>query len=269
MKINNYKSLKEISLFLLDMDGTIYKGSYILPGVNRFLEEIVIQGKDYLYLTNNSSFNSRICSERLSSLGLPTPKDKILTSGEATALYLLKHNPGSRIFLIGTPDLQEEFVTRGFTMTDIDPEIIVLGFDTGVTYAKLWRLCELVKSGVTYIATNPDNTCFYENGFMPEIEPMIAYVEAATGIRPGLIIGKPNQLMAEIAAMKCGISKDSMAIIGDFLDTDIAMGKNADIPTILVMTGETKSQDIEDSPIKPDFEFDNLDEITNYLQNLG
>ncbi len=181
-------------------------------------------------MTNNSSINSNMIAERLTRIGLPTPTDKILTSGEATAIYLSRNHPGARVYVIGTPALEGEFSTRGFTLTDKDPEYIILGFDTGLTYDKLWKMSELVYSGIPYIATNPDRTCFYEHGFMPEIAPMIAYIESAAGKKPSVTVGKPNPLMAEIAAEMTGYPLRCMAIIGDSLETDIPMGKNAGIP---------------------------------------
>ncbi len=260
--------LKNVDCFLVDLDGTIYKGDMLLNGSRRLIDTFKYLNKDYLFVTNNSSINRSITAERLTHIGLPTVKDKILTSGEATALYLQRNHPGASIFLIGTPALENEFLTRGFKLTDMDPEFIVLGFDTGLTYDKLWKLSELAFSGIPYIATNPDRTCLYENGFMPEIAPMIAYVESASGKKPGVVIGKPNPIMAEIASEMTGYPLNRMAIIGDLLETDIPMGKNAGIPTILIFSGDTLPGTITGDQPKPDLVFNDLNELSEALINL-
>jgi HAD superfamily hydrolase (TIGR01450 family) len=268
MKHSGYELLKNINCFLVDLDGTIYKGDLLLDGSKRLIDTIKEIGKDYLFVTNNSSINRSITAGKLTHIGLPTVKDKILTSGEATALYLERQHPGSRVFLIGTTALEEEFLTRGFMITDTDPDYIVLGFDTGLTYDKLWKLSELAFSGIPYIATNPDRTCLYEKGFMPEIAPMIAYVESASGKIPGVVIGKPNPIMAEIASEMTGYSLKNMAIIGDSLETDIPMGKNAGIPTILILTGDTLPGMITSDQPMPDIIFNDLNELSDALLNL-
>ncbi len=260
--------LSNVDCFLVDLDGTIYKGDLLLSGSRRLIDTIRDLKKDYLFVTNNSSINRSITAEKLTNIGLPTEKDKILTSGEATALYLQKKQPGARIFLIGTPALEDEFLTRGFKLTDKDPEFIILGFDTGLTYDKLWKLSELAYSGIPYIATNPDKTCLYENGFMPEIAPMIAYVESATGKIPGVVIGKPNPIMAEIASKMTGCPLNKMAIIGDSLETDIPMGKNAGIPTVLILSGDTLPGTINDDQYKPDLIYNDLNGLSDALLNL-
>jgi 4-nitrophenyl phosphatase len=268
MQYSGTDILNNVDCFLVDLDGTIYKGDLLLSGSRRLIDTIRDLKKDYLFVTNNSSINRSITAEKLSRIGLPTMKDKILTSGEATALYLQRKQPGAQIFLIGTPALEDEFLTRGFKLTDKNPEYIVLGFDTGLTYDKLWKLSELAYSGIPYIATNPDRTCLYENGFMPEIAPMIAYVKSASGKIPDIVIGKPNPIMAEIASEMTGYSLKKMAIIGDSLETDIPMGKNAGIPTVLILSGDTLPGTIAGDQPKPDLIFNDLNELSEVLLNL-
>jgi 4-nitrophenyl phosphatase len=268
MQYSGTDILNNVDCFLVDLDGTIYKGDLLLSGSRRLIDTIRDLKKDYLFVTNNSSINRSITAEKLTNIGLPTMKDKILTSGEATALYLQRKQPGAQIFLIGTPALEDEFLTRGFKLTDKNPEYIVLGFDTGLTYDKLWKLSELAYSGIPYIATNPDRTCLYENGFMPEIAPMIAYVKSASGKIPDIVIGKPNPIMAEIASEMTGYPLKKMAIIGDSLETDIPMGKNAGIPTVLILSGDTLPGTIAGDQTKPDLIFNDLNELSEVLLNL-
>ena len=253
------KDLKDISLFLLDMDGTFYLGDQLLPGSREFvtiMEET--PGKDFLFLTNNSSKSRENYLKKLSKMGFDFPDDKVMTSGEAAILYLKKELPGKKVYLVGTPSLEQEFVTAGISLDSKNPDAAVLGFDTTLTYEKLWRLCDLVREGLPYIATHPDFNCPIEGGFMPDIGGMIAFVKACTGREPDVVIGKPNRYIAESASLKTGIPLSQIAMVGDRLYTDIAIGKVAGITSILVLSGETAKEDLVHSEVQPDYIFSDL-----------
>ena len=141
----------------------------------------------------------------------------------------------------------------------------MVGFDTGLTYAKLWTLCDLVRAGRPYIVTHPDLNCPTPAGFMPDIGATIAYVKAATGRGPDQVVGKPSRLMAEAAAEKLGLPLASLAMVGDRLYTDIALGQVADIPAVLVLSGETRAEDLPDSPFQPDDTFEHLGALAAWL----
>ena len=261
--------LKDIRLFLLDMDGTVYLGGRMFPGTFAFMDRISRIHAEYLFLTNNSSSSRSLYAQKLGRLGLPTPEDRIFTSGEATALYLSRQKPGARIFLAGTPSLEEEFRQAGFQLAGPEregplPDFAVLGFDTTLTYQKLWRLCDLVRAGVPYIATHPDFNCPVEDGYMPDIGAMIAFVEASTGRRP-LVVGKPNRPIVEAVAARTGIPLRQTAMVGDRLYTDIAMGVNSGITSILVLSGETSREDLERSDIRPDYVFEDIGALARAL----
>ena len=176
--------LSAVRGFLLDMDGTFYVGERLVEGALEFIARLREQGREFLFLTNNSSKDARQYAAKLTRLGLPVPPEKILTSGDATAGYLHRTRPGARVFAVGTAALEAEFQSRGFILTDEQPDTIVLGFDTTLTYAKLWRLCDLARAGVPYIATHPDLNCPTETGFMPDIGATIEYVRTSTGRAP-------------------------------------------------------------------------------------
>ncbi len=247
------------------MDGTFYLGERLLPGARRFIETVQALGKEYLFLTNNSSNDRRAYAEKISQMGISIPEDRILTSGEATASYLVEKAPGKRLFVVGTASLRAEFRSRGFILDSDHPDITVLGFDTTLTYQKLWRLCDLVREGIPYIATHPDANCPTETGYMPDIGAMIAFVRASTGRDPDEIIGKPNRWIVEAAARKLGLPVEALGMIGDRLYTDIALGLNAGIPALLVLSGETKPADVEGSPFKPTSIFKDVGEIAGRL----
>jgi HAD superfamily hydrolase (TIGR01457 family) len=263
MKENN--PLSEVRCFLLDMDGTFYLGEQLLAGALEFIKLLHQQGRDYLFLTNNSSKDSQQYVEKFARLGLPISRDKIMTSGEATAMHVQRQHRGARVYVVGTEALENEFRERGFLLTDESPDFAILGFDTTLTYAKLWKLCDLVRAGVCYIATHPDYNCPTDTGFMPDIGAMIAFVQASTGRAPDLIVGKPNSLLVEYAAERTGIPVSAMCMIGDRLYTDIALGAAAKIPTILVLSGETQADEVASSPYQPGYIFKDIEAVADFL----
>lgn len=264
--MNDIERLSRVRGFLLDMDGTFYLSDRLLEGALRFIEVLRRQGKEFLFLTNNSSKQGRQYAEKITRLGLPIDEEAVLTSGEATALYLKEKHAGAPIYLVGTPALEDEFRRHGFQLVDRDPAVLVLGFDTTLTYQKLWLLCDFVRAGIPYIATHPDFNCPTENGWMPDVGAMIAFVRAATGREPDLVVGKPNRLIVDAAALKMHLPVDQLAMIGDRLYTDIALGQSSGIATVLVLSGETKAEDLDDSPHKPDYIFQNLARVADWLE---
>lgn len=265
--MNKNDPLAQVRCFLLDMDGTIYLGEKLFDGALKFIDLLHEQGRDYLFLTNNSSKDSQQYVEKFARLGLQISGDKIMTSGEATAMHVQRQKLGARVYVVGTPSLEDEFRDRGFVLTDEMPDFAVLGFDTTLTYDKLWKLCDLVRAGVRYIATHPDYNCPTETGFMPDIGAMIAFVRASTDREPDLIVGKPNSLFVEHAAERLGIPVSGMCMIGDRLYTDIALGATAGIPTILVLSGETREHEVADSPYQPTYIFPDIQAVAEYLMH--
>jgi HAD superfamily hydrolase (TIGR01450 family) len=257
--------LARVRGFLLDMDGTFYLDDRLLEGALRFINLIRAQGKDFLFLTNNSSRRAGQYAEKITRLGLPISNAKVLTSGEATARHLLMEHRGARLFVVGTPALEDEFRSHGFALDAQHPDLAVLGFDTTLTYAKMWRLCDLVRAGLPYLATHPDFNCPTETGFMPDIGAMMAFVKAATGRDPDLVIGKPNRLIVEAAAQKLNLPLGALGMIGDRLYTDIALGQTANITTVLVLSGETRAEDVAASPFQPAYTFAHLGAVADWL----
>ena len=263
------KTSRELSLakcVLFDMDGTIYLGDRLLHGaldLTGFLEEIQLP---FYFLTNNSSKSRDDYAEKLARLGLHTDNESIISSGQATALYLRERKPGARLYVVGTPSLEEEFSRHGFHMVAEDPDYTVLGFDTTLTYEKLRVLCDFVREGRPYIATHPDINCPTEDGFMPDIGAIIALVAASTGRQPDVIIGKPHAPIVETITEITGFSPEEIVIVGDRLYTDIALGQ-AGLTTVLVLTGETKLEDISGSPYQPDVVVEDLKTLLKIIEN--
>jgi len=256
------------SVYLLDMDGTIYLGDELIDGAKKFLETIKQKGKRYIFLTNNSSKNKEAYVVKLNKLGIQASEEEVFTSGEATTMYLKKQKEGARIFLLGTSALEEEFLRAGFELEKErhkSVDYVVLGFDTTLTYEKLWAACEYISEGVEYIATHPDYNCpLPDDKFMPDAGAMAAFIEASTGKTPK-VIGKPNKEIIESIASKYALDKKDMVMVGDRLYTDIKTGENAGIASVLVYSGETREEDYRSSEIRADHVFDSVRDMIDLL----
>ena len=257
--------IQNTACFLFDLDGTVYLGDQLLPGAEDLLSYLDQESRPYFFLTNNSSRSRVDYSIKLAKYGLDIPLEKIFSSGMATAIFLKKQNPGSKIYLVGTPSLEEEFRTYGFQLVDDDPDYAVLGFDTTLTYQKIWKFCDFVNEGIPYIATHPDINCPTPDGFMPDIGAMMAMIQSSTGKVADIVVGKPNPLMVEAIVELTGFEPGQLTMVGDRLYTDIAMGK-AGIHTVLVLSGETKREDLSKAPWQPDLVCEDLRELLDVLR---
>lgn len=258
-------TLQDVKCFLLDMDGTFYLGNNLIEGSLDFIEKVRATGRDFLFLTNNSSHNANFYVKRLHGMGLDVPREKILTSGEATADKLNQLYPGKRAFVLGNEYLIEEFTQMGVIVDQENPEIVVIGYDTTLDYKKMTRVCDLVRAGLPYIATHPDFNCPTETGFAPDIGAIMAFIEASAFRRPELIVGKPNTGIVEAALRRTGLKTGEMAMVGDRLYTDIETGLRSGMLSILVMSGETTEEMLAKSETVPDLKFGRLADMIPLL----
>lgn len=262
------RNIKDIKCFLLDMDGTIYLGNELIEGAREFLDTLKKKNIKYLFLTNNSSKNKDKYVEKLNVLGIEANREDVFTSGEATTIYLNGLKKGAKIFLLGTKDLEDEFERAGFTLVkergkEID--FVVLGFDTTLTYEKLWIACEYIAEGVNYIATHPDFNCPLEGGkFMPDTGSMIELIKASTGKIP-TVIGKPSSHIINAITIKYKLNKEELAMVGDRLYTDIRTGLDNGLTSILVMSGETNEAMLRETIYKPNYIFKSVKELAKEL----
>ncbi|MDR1732321.1 MAG: HAD-IIA family hydrolase [Synergistaceae bacterium] len=258
--------LKKVLCFLLDLDGTVYLDDRWIPGAPEFLERLKRLGKKFVFLTNNSSRGRAAYFEKLAKMGLIIEKAQLATSGDATIQWLRREMPGKRVFLAGTPSLKEDFLSEGVTLDDETPDAVVLAFDTGLDYAKLVKLCNLVRSGKPFIATHPDFNCPGRTGPVPDVGSFLACVEASTGRRPDLVIGKPNAGIVDYALGLAGALKEHSALVGDRLYTDIPSGVNNGLLSVCVLSGESTLEDVLNCEIQPHLVFDSLREMIPFLQ---
>ena len=259
--------MKNIKLFLLDMDGTIYLGNRLFDFSVSLLDKIKMCGKKYIFITNNSSKNVEAYVDKLAHMGIHAEKSDFLTSSQATAIYLKQNHPNKTLYVCGTESLKNELAESGFELTENTEktECIVMGFDTELTFKKLDDVSRILSTrDIPYIATNPDYVCPTEYGFVPDCGSVCDMIFNATKKRP-VIIGKPSPLMVRLAMEKEGAEPYETAVVGDRIYTDIKCGINAGAKTVLVLSGETDREMLENSLDKPDFVFENAGEIMKYI----
>ena len=259
-------NLKQLKLYLLDMDGTIYLDNNLFDGTIDFLTYIKSIGGRYIFLTNNSSKSVNKYIEKLNKMGIMADRDDFLTSADAAIAYLKKSNY-KKIYALGTRSFKEQLQESGLNITDELSESIdclCMGYDTELTYKKIEDACILLNRDIAYIATNPDWVCPTWYGYAPDCGSVSEMLFRATGKKPEFI-GKPKPEMARLAMAITGFDKSETTVIGDRIYTDIACGANAEINTIFVLSGEGKMSDIEKYGVKPDYVFENIKEIYNNL----
>ena len=259
------QKLKRITCFALDMDGTVYLGEKWIEGALDFLSAVEKAGKQYIFLTNNSSKGPQNYVEKLHRMGLSVDESRIVTSGQATIENLKRNFPGKRVFLLGNELLTREFEEAGICLSESDPQVVVTGFDTSLTYDKMCRVCDLVRSGLPYIATHPDYNCPTENGFIPDAGAIHAFIHASAFRYPDHVVGKPGGDIMDYLAGRAGASREQTAMVGDRLYTDVAAGVNNGYTGILVLSGEAGMRDVEESEIVPDLIFTSVREMIAFL----
>ena len=257
--------LAPVKCFLLDMDGTFYLGDRLLPGSLDFLDALHRTGRTARFLTNNSSKSAKVYRDKLTRMNVPEEYRDVITSGHAAAHYCLKAFPGKSAWVLGNDMLKEELTTMGLRISEDNPDYVLIAYDTTLDYAKMTKVCDLVRAGLPYIATHPDFNCPTETGFAPDIGAIIAFIEASTGRRPDLIVGKPYGGIVDAALKRTGLEKSQLAMVGDRLYTDIRTGLEHGILSILVMTGETTPEMLKESDIHPDLVFDSLGGMIKFI----
>lgn len=261
------KELKKKKLFLLDMDGTIYLDEQLFDGTLDLLDYVKSIGGRYIFLTNNSSRGTESYIEKLGRLGIKAEPEDFVTSADATVWYLNRTYPAeTKYYVCGTMSLKNMFRAAGILVTEKQEEadVLILGYDTELTYEKLTDSVKLINRGVPYIATHPDLVCPVSYGSAPDCGSVINMLETCTGKRP-LVIGKPQPEMVYLAMQKTGFGPQETCVTGDRIYTDVACGVNAGIDSVFVLSGEGTREDIGRFKITPAYVFDNVREIADLL----
>lgn len=242
--------MNSVASWLIDMDGVLVREEHQIPGADRFLERLRERGSSFLVLTNNSMHTPRDLAARLRRTGLDVPEEAIWTSALATANLLESQRPGGTAFVVGEAGLTTALHEIGYTLTDKDPDYVVLGETRTYSFVRITLAIRLVLDGARFIATNPDPTGPAPEGPLPATGSVAALISRATGIAP-YFVGKPNPLMMRYALNAIGAHSETTAIIGDRMDTDIVAGLEAGMYTVLVLTGSTTPDDVERYPYRP------------------
>jgi NagD protein len=234
----------------MDMDGVLVHEQSAIPGADRFLERLRERHLRFLVLTNNSTFTQRDLAARLRASGLDVPEEAIWTSALATANFLAGQRPGGTAFAIGEAGLTTALHQVGYTLTDREPDYVVLGETRTYSFERISQAIRLVARGARFIATNPDPTGPTPDGPLPATGSVAALISRATGVEP-YFVGKPNPLMMRSALNAIDAHSETAAMVGDRMDTDVVSGLEAGMHTVLVLTGITTRADAERFPYRP------------------
>jgi len=229
--------------FILDMDGTFYLGNEMIPGAGDFVKSLESKGLDFRFFTNNSSHAREDCLRKLARMEFPITREKVVLSTDVAAAWLHESHKGARTYLLGNANMAAELRGQGIHLVDDDPDLVLLGFDTTLTYEKINKAANWIAAGLPYIATHPDRNCPIPGGFLPDTGSMIALFEASTGRKP-LIMGKPERTTVDYLAATLHCAADELCFVGDRLETDIAIGRHGS-PSVLVLTGVASRADYE------------------------
>ncbi len=246
--------------FICDMDGVIYHGSRILDGVADFVNWMIANDKKFVFLTNSPERTPHELSMKLERMGLSVGPEHFYTSAMATAAFLHSQAPGCTAYVIGEAALTKAMYDQSIYMNDVNPDYVVLGETRTYCFEKLEKAIELVNKGAKLIGCNPDTVGVTEKGIMPATGSLVAPIEIATG-KKAYFVGKPNPLMLRQGLNKIGCHSSDIAFIGDRMDTDIIAGIESNIDTILVLSGVTAMEDIDNFPYRPKYIFSGVGDL--------
>lgn len=254
-------SLRTIRALIIDVDGVLWRGKQMCPGVPAFFDFLRAQEIAFVIGTNNSARPASDVLDRLKNLGVPIEERQVLTSAEATALYLPRLAPtAKRVFVVGGEGLANALTRAGYELVEQDADAVVAGIDPTFTYDKLRRGAREIRRGAIFVGTNGDKTIPVGDEIQPGAGAIIAALQAATDVVP-ILIGKPERAMFDIAIEQMSATRETTAALGDRLDTDIEGAQHAGLKAILVMTGVTTPETLAQSSIQPDLFFENLDAL--------
>lgn len=253
-------TLRNKSGFICDMDGVIYHGNKILPGVREFVDWLQRENKNFLFLTNSSRYTPKELQQKLARMGLDVDESHFYTSALATAKFLSTQAPGCSAYVVGDHGLQNALFAAGITVNEIDPEYVVIGEPESFGYENIVRAIRLVNKGAKLIGTNSDLTGPTEAGIVPGCRALISPIEMATG-KKAYFVGKPNPLMMRTGLRMLGVHSEEAAMIGDRMDTDMIAGIESGLDTVLVLSGVTTEEEINNFPYRPRLVLSGVGEI--------
>lgn len=254
--------MKKYAGYLIDLDGTIYQGTQQIPAAKRFVERLQSNNIPFLFVTNNSTKSPEYVVDNLkNNHDIQVNESNVYTSSQATADYLSEYNKLSNptVYIIGESGLKNEILKQGFIFNDINPDYVIVGLDTDLTYNKLKKATLAIRNGAKFIGTNPDSNVPSEQGMIPGAGSLIQLIEYATNVSP-IIIGKPEPTVLNNALIKLGTDRDLTLVVGDNYHTDIQAAINSKMDSLLVYTGLSKREEVTEELVAPTYEIDSLDD---------
>ncbi|MDR1473498.1 MAG: TIGR01457 family HAD-type hydrolase [Lactobacillales bacterium] len=251
--------MKRYKGYLVDLDGTIYKGSEIIPAGKRFIEELQRRDLPFLFVTNNTTKSPKTVQQRLKKeFGIQVEEKIIYTASLATVDYMDELNRGKKVYIVGENGLKDEILSRGYTWEEKDPDYVVVGLDMHLTYEKAMLATLAIQRGAAFIGTNPDLNLPTEKGLLPGAGSIVRFIEATTQVK-SIYIGKPKAIMMNKAVEMLDLKREDVLMVGDNYLTDIQAGLKNDINTLLVTTGFTKPEEVVTLPVAPTYALASLD----------
>lgn len=244
------ETLRSKKGFICDMDGVIYHGDRLLPGVKEFVEWLYREGKQFLFLTNASGKTPKELQQKLWRMGLDVDESHFYTSALATAKFVSRQNPGCSAYVIGDPGLFNALHDAGIIINDVNPDYVIVGETATYNFDSICRATRHVLNGAKLIGTNTDITGPSESGIIPACRALVAPIEAATG-KQAYYVGKPNPLMMRTGLRMLGVHSEEAVMIGDRMDTDIIAGIESGLDTALVLSGVTTREEVKLYPYRP------------------
>ncbi|MHC5227365.1 TIGR01457 family HAD-type hydrolase [Enterococcus sp. LJL99] len=246
--------------FLIDLDGTIYLGSQIIPAGKRFVEKLQTLQLPFLFVTNNTTkAPSEVANRLANEFDIHVPEKTIYTASLATIDFMKADGKGNKVYVIGESGLVDLILAAGFIWEEETPDYVVVGLDTAINYEKLSTAILAIQKGSTFIGTNPDKNIPTERGLLPGAGSFIALIQTATQVEP-IIIGKPKAIIMDEAIKRLNLDKNEVLMVGDNYETDIQSGLQNGIDTLLVLSGFTPKEAVPTLPEKPTFVVSSLDE---------
>ena len=261
--VNRYRG------YIFDLDGTLYRGEQVIPGAPELIAELRRRGCGVVFISNKPLRPRQDYAAKLTRLGIPTSPEDVITSVYVLGHRLAREAPGARLYVIGEPPLLQELQAFGFVITDGQGPVdfVVAAFDRTFDYEKLNRAFQAIRQGARFVATNADRTCPVEGGEIPDAGAIIGALEGCTGKSVEWVAGKPSTLMIETGLARLGIEAERCLVVGDRLETDIRMGREAGTATALVLTGVTAREDAVRSPWQPDYILESVADLLKGLRD--
>lgn len=251
--------MKKYQGYLIDLDGTMYKGTERIEAASDFVKRLRDKGIPYLFVTNNSSRTPSQVAEKLQGFDIPAEENQVFTTSQATANYIYSQNPHASVYVIGEEGIKTAIKEKGFHLAGENADYVVVGIDREISYEKLAIACLAVRNGAAFISTNGDIALPTERGLLPGNGSITAVISVSTQTKP-LFIGKPESIIMDQALKVLGTAKEETLMVGDYYDTDILAGINAGIDTLLVHTGVTTKELLAGYDQKPTYAIDSLEE---------